>query len=512
MMSRMTEGEWKKDARKGLPSSAANIASLQRNKRHTRERARRLALSFLFPLSPTLSLSDFSSPSSFISQTGPLPTKNKTRSPPQGPERLPSPQALLEQTRQATETDAVASRGKREKNLKDTQREKMTPTPTTPATKRRVHRVRALTSIAEGEEEELPFGLKRVAFAAPVIDVLAFAGGARNVAVAGSNGSSSNGLLSLALGQTAAAARRRPAPQVATPARTVSGFDLVSSGKAPTAATAAVLASPQHRLDTKNTTASRSEPIQIGGSSGAPLRPSSSSSSEATEKRAASHETFGASSEKEAAAAAAAPFEPSLGSWTRRVTFFPLPALSPIPQQQPPVALDRDSMSSQRSSETSGSDEEGSASPPPAGASPKSVLSPHGGRGSAGAEAAPLPRLVAAPPAAKAAAAAAENPASAVLDDAPSAVAAAEETAGSKGRSREGGCSDDPEAEAGWRLRFARRWRRERLYAAIGLFPRSPPPIYRSSDDGGGVDALAAAVVGAFEEADAAVEFGDGEW
>ena len=57
MMSRMTEGEWKKDARKGLPSSAANIASLQRNKRHTRERARRLALSFLFPLSPTLSLS-----------------------------------------------------------------------------------------------------------------------------------------------------------------------------------------------------------------------------------------------------------------------------------------------------------------------------------------------------------------------------------------------------------------------------------------------------------------------
>ena len=121
MMSRMMEGEWKKDARKGLPSSAANIASLQRNKRHTRERARRLALSFLFPLSPTLSLSDFSSPSSFISQTGPLPTKNKTRSPPQGPERLPSPQALLEQTLQATETDAVASRGKREKNLKDTE-------------------------------------------------------------------------------------------------------------------------------------------------------------------------------------------------------------------------------------------------------------------------------------------------------------------------------------------------------------------------------------------------------
>ena len=342
--------------------------------------------------------------------------------------------------------------------------------------KRRVHRVRVLTSIAEGisglpggkkEEEELPFGLKRVAitFAAPAaIDVLAFAGGARNAAASSSNNNSGS-LLSLALGQTAAAnARRRPAPQVATPARTVSGFDLLSS---------------------KYSSKLRSEPIQISGndtnttSSSSPLR-SSSSSEAATNKRAS--ELFEGASEKKDAAAAAAPFEPSLGSWTQRVAFFPLPAppMPPLPQQQP-VALNRDSMSSQRSSsENSGSSDEESASPPLAGASPKSVLSRGG-------------------PAAKSAAA--ENSA-VVFDDAPS----------DKGSKCQEG-SDGPEAaeaEAGWRLRFARRWRRERLYRAIGLFPRSPPvSLFDSSR---GVDALAAAVVGAFEEADAAVEFGDGEW
>jgi len=348
--------------------------------------------------------------------------------------------------------------------------------------RRRVVRFRPLTTIDDvghdasatadnkADDSLLPFGIKRVEVGPTKVDVVAFAG----------NDSSSNasGLLSLALGQASrGSAGGTPSRRVRTSLGRLSS-ELLSEEKlgatppfATLTATGAAAAPTPPR---------KSNPIPIGASSSlSPSRPSSAAIKPAAtagkeqQQQRRNLEKNGENTDKA--------FD-ATGSWTQRVTFYPVVVAAPAPIAPAPSTPVKDVAVVPQLSSSQGSDSSSSGSgnetDDGTSASPKSVFEVRAGRKQQQKEnskpiaGAPIPVVIAAAP------------------------------------------KKDSNNDGGWRLRFRRRWRRERLYAAIGVFPRSPPKDYFDdfNNRAPGADALSAAVAGAFDEADVSVAFGDGEW